>query len=214
MLKMVISSIKYLDKGWLIAEHPLGHLGDTGIPSMPCRHWGWLGRVKLRSAVCLSQQKWGPPVGWPLLHFQIERDKGPALQVHSLAPPSRTSAREEVQHFVLPGTWFFPFLLLTSHQNQKGWPFFSLSFLTPSYIINSTFHWSYLTCSFLWSYKVEGKVRRRISLQFQKGIRIGWYISEWESGFSLLGNQKMYKCMQKIRSANTCAHTHTLTQTV
>lgn len=59
MLKMVISFIKYLDKGWLIAEHPLGHSGDSGIPSMPRRHWGWLGRVKPRSSVCLSQQKAG-----------------------------------------------------------------------------------------------------------------------------------------------------------
>ena len=110
-------------------------------------------------SACLSRM-WGPPVGWPLLHFQMKRGKGPALQVHSLAPPSRTSAREEVQHSVLPGTCFSPFLLLTSHQNQKGWSFFSPSFLTPSYIIYSTFHWSYLTCSFLWSYKVGGKGRR------------------------------------------------------
>ena len=102
---------------------------------------------------------WGPPVGWPLLHFQMKRGKGPALQVHSLAPPSRTLAREEVQHSVLPGTCFFPFLLLTSHQNEKGWSFFSPS-LTPSYIIYSTFHWSYITCSFLWSYKVGGEGRR------------------------------------------------------
>ena len=157
---MVISSIRYLDKGWLIAEHTLGHSGDSRIPSMPCRHWGWLGRVKLRSAVCLSQQDVGTTCRMASPTLPNEKGQGSCSSSPLSCPSFQDfSQRVDAVLCLLLGTCFFPFLLLTSHQNQKGWSFFSQSFLTPSNLIYSTFHWSYLTCSFLWSYKVGGKVR-------------------------------------------------------
>lgn len=118
MLKMVISSIKYLDKGWLVAEHPLGHLGDTGIPSMPCRHWGWLGRVKLRSAVSLSQQEVGTTCRMASPTLPNRRGQGPCASSPLSCPSFQDFGRRGGTAFCLSRDLIFS--LSTSHKPSES----------------------------------------------------------------------------------------------
>lgn len=141
---MVISSSKCLAKCWLIFEHLWGireilrshprHIETEDGLEEP--NWSTL-FVYLGGGGYIS--KWevgnGPFPSQPLS----------ASSFWDLGQRWGTTSCLTMDLFL-----FFFLPLLTSHQNQKGWAFFPSSFLTFSYIICSTFQWSYSTCSLPW----------------------------------------------------------------